>query len=117
MRYHIMGSQLPDHVSATDIRVPPRPMSVGGLIDLCRHTPRSSGNPQYPTEDYLELQGDEPVHFSIDREGDERVFVQDYICPETLREMMVIVHEVRAQIARQQRAPTFIPTGSRLLLI
>ena len=25
---------------------------------------------------------------------------------------MVIVHEVRAQIARQQRAPTFIPTRS-----
>ena len=45
------------------------------------------------SEDYLELQGDDPVHFSIDREGDERVFVQDYIGPETLREMMVIVHE------------------------
>ena len=44
------------------------------------------------SEDYLELQGDDPVHFSIDREGDDRVFVQDNICPETLREMIVIVH-------------------------
>jgi hypothetical protein len=39
-----------------------------------------------------------PVLFYVDRVGEGRQFVHDFLCPQTLK-MMIIVHNIRAQIA------------------
>ena len=61
------------------------------------------GNPVYPYTYFVELPSDDPVvlHpvlFSVDRVGESRQFIHDFLCPQTLK-MMIIVHNIRAQIA------------------
>ena len=89
---------MPEKVSAEHIVIP-RPMNANSLVNLCRDTPRIGGNPVYPDTDFVELPSDDPVLFSVDRVGESRQFVHDFLCPATLAEMMIIVHDIRAQIA------------------
>lgn len=61
--------------------------------------PRPTGNALYNDDDFINLPPEGPAEFTIDREGDEGLLVADYICPNTLPEMMIIVHDIRSQLA------------------
>ena len=65
------------------------------MINLCRDNPRSNGDPQYPDTDFVALPEEDDYSFSIDTAANETSFIHDFNCPPTLREMMIIVHDVR----------------------
>ena len=73
-------------------------MKVTEMINLCRDNPRSNGEPQYLNTDFVAFPEEDNYSFSIDTQADDTSFIHDFICPPTLREMMIIVHDVRNNV-------------------
>ena len=88
---------MPDNMSSNDII--PTAMNASALVDLCRESPRLGGHPLYPDEDFTPLPSEGPALFTIDRSGDSSIVLRDFLVPSTLAEMMIIVHDIRAQIS------------------
>ena len=70
-------------------------MNATDMVNLCRDSPRSNGDPQYPDTEFVALPEEDDYSFRIDTQGSDSSFIHDFNCPPTLREMMIIVHDVR----------------------
>ena len=85
--------------------------AVNNMIDTIRSStssfpPRSA--PRYPTSDYVALEYTDHAYaqamqYTIDREGDHSTGT----APNTLAEMMQIVHEVRVNLREANRNAAF----------
>ena len=85
-------------MSSNDI-VSPTAMNASALFGMCRpRYLRPGGSPDYPNDDFAALPSEGPVLFTIDRTVDCSVLLHDFLVPSILAEMMIIVHDSRAQI-------------------